>query len=303
VKDEPSLAVRLVDVADDVPALVALIDAEGRYEFNNAVFEQWFGRPRHELRGRRLREVLGEAAFQTLRPHLAEALGGRASRFEAWITYREDVRRYVLGSYVPWRRPDGTVGGVVAFILDRTEARGYRFLVEAGEVLASSVHYEATVAAAVRLAVPELADWSGVDLLEGGELRRLAIAACEPDDERLGWELTRRYPVDLAEDEGIAKVLRTGQPLLYAKITDEVLQASAQDEEHLRILRALGFRSAIFAPLNARGRTLGVLWFATSRSRRQYGGFDLELAQRLAESAAVAVDNARLYEAARAGHK
>ena len=79
------------------------------------------------------------------------------------------------------------------------------------------------------------------------------------------------------------------------EITDAMLLASAQDEDHLRILRELGLRSYICVPLTTRGRTLGTITFLTSDSGRLYGPADLTLARDLAHRAAVATENARLY--------
>jgi PAS domain S-box-containing protein len=179
--------------------------------------------------------------------------------------------------------------------------RRYRFLADAGEILASSLDYEVTLDAVLRLTVPQLADWIGVDLREAdGSLQRIALALADPDKEALAWDLTRRYPPDPEADGGVPQVVRTGQPLLYAEITDELLAASARDDEHLRLLRDLKLRSAMIVPLNARGRTLGALWLATTDSGRRYGPDDLDFAQRIADRAAMAIDNARLYRSARA---
>jgi PAS domain S-box-containing protein len=304
--------IALQAVADAVPGLVAIIDRAGKYQYNNQAFEEWFGAPRDQLRGRHIADVLGTSAFEVLEPYLQTALGGRPATFETTVPYR-DGTRIVRGAYLPQVGQGGEVERVVAMVFDMTahtrlqdalataevSARRNRFLAQAGEVLASSLQYEATLNAAVRLAIPELADWAGVDILDdAGTPRRLAIAATDPEAERLGWEMAQRYPTTAEDRAGVAKVLRTGQPELYAEITDQLLSAAARDEEHARILRGLAFRSALIVPLNARGRTFGALWFATTHSGRVYGLDDVELATRVAERAALAVDNARLYSAA-----
>jgi light-regulated signal transduction histidine kinase (bacteriophytochrome) len=63
-------------------------------------------------------------------------------------------------------------------------------------------------------------------------------------------------------------------------------------------LRELGLRSSMVVPLMARGRTLGAITFVTAESERRYGPAELELAEELARRAALAVDNARLYDEA-----
>jgi len=67
---------------------------------------------------------------------------------------------------------------------------------------------------------------------------------------------------------GPPHVLRTGEPELVTEITDAMLAAAAQDEDHLRILREFGLRSYVCVPLATRGRTLGTMTFALSESGR-----------------------------------
>src|SRR5919202_6250214 len=94
------------------------------------------------------------------------------------------------------------------------------------------------------------------------------------------------------------KVLRTGKSELVAEVPDSLLIAVAQDSEYLRSLRELNPKSYIVVPLRARGRTLGVISFALAESTRRYTLEDLALAEDLAYRAALAVDNARLYNEA-----
>jgi len=78
-----------------------------------------------------------------------------------------------------------------------------------------------------------------------------------------------------------------------------MLQEVAVDAENLRLLQEIGLRSVMVAPLRARGRVLGAVTFIAVESGRRYSGSDLTLATELANHAALAVDNARLYQQAR----
>jgi PAS domain S-box-containing protein len=191
--------------------------------------------------------------------------------------------------------------GTVLDITERKQAEEtLRFLAEAGDVLSSSLDYRGTLSSVARLAVPTLADWCAVDVLdEDGTLERLAVAHQDP--EKIAWahELERRYPPDPNAPQGVPQVLRSGQPEFYPEINDDMLVTAALDAEHLRLMRQLGFRSVIIVPLVARGETLGVITLVTAESGRHYTDADLELAEDLARRAAVAVDNARLYEEAK----
>ena len=175
-----------------------------------------------------------------------------------------------------------------------------RFLAEASDVLASSLDYRGTLSNVARLAVPTLADWCAVDVVgEDGVLERLAVEHQDPEKVALAYELERRYPSDPDVPQGVPQVLRTGEPEMMPEIPPDLIEGAARDEEHREILRELGLRSYIVVPLLARGRTLGVISLVAAESGRIYGQADLEFAQELARRAALAVDNARLYEEAR----
>ena len=149
------------------------------------------------------------------------------------------------------------------------------------------------------LVVPQLADWCAIDLLdEKGLSRQVAVAHVDPDKVKWARELNRRYPPRPDATTGAPNVLRTGRPELYSEISDEMLVAGAIDEEHLRISRELGLRSAMVVPLTDRGQTFGVLTLVSAESRRRYTTDDLSLASELARRAALAIDQARLYAAA-----
>jgi PAS domain S-box-containing protein len=179
------------------------------------------------------------------------------------------------------------------------EAQGQKsaFLAQASTELASSLDYETTLAKVAGLAVPFLADWCMVDILsEEQVIHRVAIAHQDTSKEKLGWELYRRYPPEINQTQGVARVLRTGKSKLTALINDSNLLKFAQDIEHLQLLRKLGLKSAMFVPLLARGRILGAISLMSAESERCYSMADLALVEDLAQRAAIAVDNARLYQ-------
>ena len=181
----------------------------------------------------------------------------------------------------------------------RRAVEALRFLSEASAQLTSSLDYRATLASVARLAVPKLADWCAVDVLEeDGSTQRLAVAHQNPAKVAWAHELERRYPPDTEAPQGVPEVLRSGRSEFYPEITDEMLVAGASDPEHLRIMREIGFTSAMIVPLVARGGTLGAITLVSAESGRRYERADLELAEELARRAALAVDNARLYDAA-----
>jgi signal transduction histidine kinase len=170
------------------------------------------------------------------------------------------------------------------------------FMAEASRLLASSLNYETTLTRITCLAVPRLADWCAVDLLEEGESPRMVAAAhADRAKEALAWEIRRRYRP--RPNDSVPRALRTGRSQIVAVVSDTLLAKRAQDADHLRLLQELGMRSYMIVPLVAHGRTLGAIVFVTGESGRRYGPPDLVLAKDLARRAALAVDNARLYRA------
>src|SRR5215207_6595027 len=186
---------------------------------------------------------------------------------------------------------------------ERTERQraveAMRSLATASAILSSSLDYRETLANVARLAVPRLADWCVVDVLEeDGALSRLAVEHEDPDKVALARELQERYPSDPEAPYGVHQVLRTGQPKLVSELPESLLEEVTRDEEHRAILRELGLRSYMIVPLAARGLMLGAITLVSAELGRRYGTADLELAEHLARHAALAVDNARLYDEA-----
>jgi PAS domain S-box-containing protein len=176
------------------------------------------------------------------------------------------------------------------------QGRKSAFLAEVSTVLASSLDYETTLASVAALAVPDIADWCAVDILEEDHtIHRVAIAHQEPSKVELAWELNRRYPDDPNAPQGLPRVLRTGESAIVTEIPETNVLALARDAEHLRMLRELSLKSYMIVPLLARGRILGAITFVTAESKRRYSSSDLPLVEDLARRAALAVDNARLY--------
>lgn len=191
--------------------------------------------------------------------------------------------------------PIATVTIIEDVTTQKTAELRERFLVRATETLMSSIDYQETLRNVAWLAVPEIADWCAVDLLDERGLRQQVVVA-HPDPRKL--ELARElrtYDADPPDPEiGVGRVIRTGVSELYPDIPDELLVQGAQDERHLSLLRQVGFRSALVVPLRARGRTLGVMTLVTAESLRRFDESDREFVEQIASRAAMAVDNARL---------
>ena len=176
--------------------------------------------------------------------------------------------------------------------------RGTEFLARAGERLAVVTRdYDRTLQEVARVAVPQIADWCAFTLRErGGSLRTAAVAAGDPELERLARELTQRSPPRLDAQAGAGLTIRTGEARLVPEVPDALIEAAAGDADDLALLRRMRLRSGLTVPLKVGGRTIGALTLVYSTSGRVYGPDDVTLAESLAARAALAVENARLLD-------
>jgi len=173
---------------------------------------------------------------------------------------------------------------------------GAAFIASAGQELTASLDFHQTVNTLARIIVPNLAEVCAIDLLEpDGTIRRLAATAADAATEALLHELQARYPADQHE-VSTRRAVATGEPLLVPELSDRFLQAAAYDEDHLALLRAINARSLLVMPLRVGERIMGALTLGMGVSGRRFSADDLPLIEELARRAALAVENARLYE-------
>jgi serine phosphatase RsbU (regulator of sigma subunit) len=195
---------------------------------------------------------------------------------------------------------EGEVEATIMIIEDVTEQKQAErlsaFLAQASAVLASSLDYEQTLRNVAELAVPDIADWCAVDLVDDdGDRHRVAVAHKDPEMLRRAEQLREYEPERLDPEQGVGRVVHTGEPALYPEIADAMLVGAAVDDRHLELLRAVGMRSAAIVPMRTGSRSLGALTLVSAESGRVLDRFDLELAEQVATRAAVAIENARLY--------
>lgn len=300
---------RFLTTLKSIGDAVIATDAEGRVTFLNPVAEQLTQWSVNDASGRHLREVfriVNENTRQEVESPVEKVL--REGKVVGLANHTVLIGRHgqevaIDDSGAPIFDDHGGLVGVVLVFRDVTEHRREEdrrnFLKEASTLLASSLEYGPTLASVARLAVPAVADWCAVDIVErGGNLARLAVAHVNPDKVRFAQELEARYPSDPEAPHSVHSVVRSGKPLLMTEIPESLLIDAAVDDEHLRLIQELGLKSAMVVPLCARGRTLGAITFVAAESNRLYGPKDLSFAEEVASCAALAVDNASLFREA-----
>lgn len=172
-----------------------------------------------------------------------------------------------------------------------------RYLAEASRILSSSLDYQTTLNTVAELAVPKIADWCAVDMLDSnGKVMQVAIA--HKDHKKVKWakKLREQQPMDMEAPTGVPNVLRTGRSEIYPVITDEMLVALSKNKKELELARSIGFTSAMIVPILARDKPVGAITFVTAETDHHYSQADLLMAEELGTRASVAIENATLYK-------
>jgi signal transduction histidine kinase/ActR/RegA family two-component response regulator len=189
-------------------------------------------------------------------------------------------------------------------------AERLRVVADAGRALVTSPDDTATLTLLARAAVPALADWCIIRVIEAdGQMRRLPMIYADAARAEIARAMDEYYATHtdvIAPVSGVARVLRTGESVLIPHVSAEWLRRIAHDEAHLGLLQRMGVASVLHAPLLLRGQTVGVMTLLRTGSSPAYRAADLAVAEELCDRAAVAIEHARLVEAserrAREGH-
>ena len=171
------------------------------------------------------------------------------------------------------------------------------FLLESGQLLGSSLDYKSTLTRLTRLIVPRLADWCAIHV-EGVPIDAMPIAHVSTDMASVLREMFERFPLPATAAYGYGELLRTGQSQLMETMPEDILAQATP--EHGALLREIASCSWIMVPLRVQSTIFGAITLGCSDSGRHFGTSDLALAEELARRAAVAIDNARLYELSQA---
>ncbi|MFZ2835834.1 MAG: ATP-binding protein [Candidatus Saccharimonadales bacterium] len=212
-----------------------------------------------------------------------------------WVLARGKVEFDASGK--PIRFP-----GLVVDITERKIAESsLHLLAKANTQFSASLDYRQTLHTIASMIVPSVTDWCSIYILEDGKIEQVAIAHKDPEKVKWAKELQQEQgEIDMDAPTGVPWVMRTGQVEYIPRITDEMLQAAAKNKEELKLLRDVGIHSAITVPLKIDGKVIGAISFVSTESHRHYGQNDVEVAQALANRAALAVYNANLFNGAKA---
>ena len=301
---------RLAAIVDSSDDAIIGHTLEGIITSWNRGAERLYGYSPEEVIGQPLTLLVPPDLSDDL-PHLLECLqrGERIDHYETQRLHKDSTRLKVSLTISPIRDSAGRIIGASKIARDITARKqaevAQHFLAEASSLLASSLDPATQLEQLAHLIVPTLADWCCVDILhDDGHIHRLAVVHADPAKAALAEQLRQQYAIlTLDAQHTLVQVLRTGQSWFDPAVSATRLRAEARDAAHWTLEQALGFQSEIVVPLLARGRVLGTITCVRSEGTRRYSAADLALAEELARRAALAFDNARLYQEARASQE
>ena len=282
---------------DRVDAAVMAVDLDGRILFANRYAEALYGWPREEIVGQLTAEFFGVAIDPDAAREIMETLSGGGSWEGTFEVRRKDgtmVTVHAIDS--PLYDAAGQLRGVVSLSTDATRERIDQFLARCAVVLGSTLDFERNLLALAKLLVPFLGDVCFIDARHGGGIRRLAAAHADPEKQDLVDELGRSFPPDPNGSHPAVQALNSGESVFVADVSDDLKRELAHDDEHYRIVDELGVCSYMCVPLVARGRTLGAVTVVSCNPDRRFGTDDVDVLTEVARRAALALDNARLYD-------
>ena len=306
---------RLEAVLQQMPSAVMIAEApSGRMLLGNAQVDRVMGLPYKAVNSISEYEYyrgywLDGQPIQTDQWPMARAITrGEIIKDEEFVVQNERENRVVRISAAPIRDREGHITAGITIFDDVTQrARdeaAQRFLARAGSALIATLDDSSSYQRLADLCAPEVADWCVIAVPgDDGLLHEAAISYARGEQsDAANAALARRFRAQLARDLAppwdLAGALSTGRAQLYPSHDGEHLHRVHASAEFIELIGQLAVRSAIVAPLVARGRTLGLMVWMTTEQNRAYDEHDLELAQELARRAALTSDNARLFREA-----
>lgn len=290
---------KLEKFLDNASVGIHLVDATGTIIYANKAELDLLGYTAEEYIGHKISEF---HADQSVIDSIFLKLSNKEqlNNAEAKLICKDgSMREVLISSDVYWK--DDKFVHTRCFTRDITSRKKVeqllRLLNKASEELATIDTQEALDRIA-KFIVPEYADWFTIDMVKNGKVEIAKLAHADPD--KIGWahKYREQNPVDINDETygSIGYVVKNNEAVLFSEITNEMIEASAKSAEELEVLKNLSLRSAIVAPMIAKGQIIGTVSFISCTWAKTYDTDDLNFARDFANRMALTLENSRLYE-------
>jgi len=302
---------RFEAILQQMPSAVIIGEApSGRLILGNPRVKEVLGQPFTQSQS-----IEGYVAYHGIHPDgrafapedwpLARALqGGQIVRGEEILIQRDDGTVGTIRiNAAPIRDRDGSIVAGVAIFDDVTQrARAdaaQRFLAEAGAILVAALDEGQIFEALPNLCVSRVTDWCIIALAApDGALQSTHIAHADSTQHLLAGRLGALLRRDPRLPFEVVRAVGRERAALYLPADLARLQPREAADEYTPLLREIGVQNAVVAPLAARGRTLGAMFWLNTRTNRPFDQTDVSLAEEVARRAALSCDNTRLLQEA-----
>ena len=261
-------AAQLRLIADNVPAMSIAYDERLLCTFANRRFAEFFGLTTATIVGRHLREIVGEKAYEEVKPYFDRVLVGERTTYKRIRTMPNGERRFLEVELIPHIGERGRVRGLFAVTTDVTERKREQDLRTLGLSVAALIADAHSINEAIRSVIQAICETQGWEC--GRYLRPGAdgdvmyqVAAWGIEDVAIQTFLARAADIEHRRGIGLTgEVWRSGEPLWVIDVSKDpraLLRGMSPD---------LQLRSALWFPVKADGRLVGIVGF-NSRERRE----------------------------------
>jgi signal transduction histidine kinase len=279
---------RLSELLDDVSESAMILTTDGRIEYLNRRAASYL----HDATGIPLDHLVGNVPAGLVSPEKLVALARASTSAEEFL-----LGRWNETTYRAIYSPAGGVQSVAFTARDIHEPRLERTRLNLLSKLSATVgrvDYDNVADSLARVAIPHLADWCIVSLVENTRITRSAVARANPANAPLEEAAKRATAAWSKHPLWVEMELTTGFQLL-SDVSDDLLRKLAANEENYRLLTSVGVRSIMVQPVMSRGKLIAIFTFLyTTESGRRYGSDHPALTAELALHAGHIIENARL---------
>lgn len=283
---------------------IHFVDADGKILFANKAELDLLGYSAEEYIGHNINEF---HADQPVLENILLKLTGKEqlNNYESRLLCKDgSIKEVLINSNVYWH--EGKFIHTRCFTRDITGRKKteklLRFLNDASEELTTTLDTQEALDKVVKYIVPNYADWFTIDYLkDDGTVELLKMQHADPEKIRWAKKYREQNPVNLQDTTygSMGYIFKTGESVIFSEITDELLIASAKNEQELEILRNLSLKSVMTVPMRRKGEIMGVVSFLSSTPGNNYDETDLNFARDFANRIALTLENSRLYEEAK----